>query len=300
MKNILLFSFFTMMALTGYAQTEKRVKSIKEYYTNNPDNYQFDLFTYDDAGRIAKEDITVTNEYYQETAVKEYVYDLDNNRIRLILQRYREGEPEGQAKEAYYTLEGGRVVETDFSYLGVEDMGNYVATFTYDEKGRPITFEEKNKDITVQDFYYFDKYTWIDNDVIWEREQRVYDEVYNSSLRIPSTNIKGQGILKYWPFIGAGWVLLTPFGYWPFLNLRLDYMPGLLHQYEVDDYGNIVKIVYYNTIAYEIGWEEVDGINAVYTTSEKSANNCYSLSGLRLKIPQKGINIVNGRKVVVK
>lgn len=45
--------------------------------------------------------------------------------------------------------------------------------------------------------------------------------------------------------------------------------------------------------------EEATGINVVETSAD-NANACYNLSGQRVNAPQKGLYIVNGRKVVLK
>lgn len=57
--------------------------------------------------------------------------------------------------------------------------------------------------------------------------------------------------------------------------------------------GDVLRI-------YGISWDDSTGIDELHATTDKDAAPVYSLSGQRLKAPHKGINIVGGKKVVMK
>ena len=65
---------------------------------------------------------------------------------------------------------------------------------------------------------------------------------------------------------------------------------GKLYQYMINDAGSIFSI---KVMGDSTGIEEI-------TTGESAAQGIYDLSGRRLSAPVRGINIINGRKVLVK
>ena len=77
-------------------------------------------------------------------------------------------------------------------------------------------------------------------------------------------------------------------------SINFDLYPVLFPDHEQVFY-NEAEDLYYNLVN-----DVIVGIGAVESSEPKTVTGIYNLAGQRLEKMQKGINIVNGRKVLVK
>ena len=292
------------LAVSSFCQAQsKRVKQIDCYYKENSSTpYESFLYVYDVNGRLIRiYDEANYNKYQQEL-----VFEYDDISGKITVKGLMPGFNRGCEYKGTYvlTIAGGRITNVS----GVTGYGEeYAYDLSYNSQGEWTGLSMGGETVYQN---------------IWENGNMVKRIIGDRFAEVTAfTDIDYPSFFPFFYTPGSEYGIFdTPSPLYHFGNLfgkrhaklpasaKTGYDVGINYSYTLDAEGNIVEIVqilevwegYFDyerlVFHYEDATSSIDNIRV----RSDEVNSIFDLSGHRLTSPQKGINIINGKKVIVK
>lgn len=290
------------LAVSSFCQAQsKRVKQIDCYHkesSSTPDESY--LYVYDENGRL----IRIYDEANYNRYQQELVFEYDDISGKITIKGLMPGYKGGHEDKGTYvlTIAGGRITNIsevtgygeEYAYdLSYNSQGEWTGLSMGGETIRQYMWENGNMVKMIAEEYVSEVTAFTDIDYPSSFPFFYIPGMEYDAFDMPSA------LFHFGNLFGKRHAKLPA-------SAKSDY--DINYSYTLDAEGNIVEIVqilevwegYFDyerlVFHYEDATSSIDNIRV----KSDEVNSIFDLSGHRLTSPQKGINIINGKKVIVK